>query len=192
MGIACRKGGRIFFSCWTKFHKPVTFTRILSLLFWTHGPIPLWILIYSCRGQAFPNIAMVIRILNSERLFILRHAFIVWSKIEKIPRGIRVEKSSKDMASSRNMPCHFWKKISIEEQPDLLCKMLFFDDMYIAKVNFNWTFMYYNTRLKKSVMIDNSCRLEPCLVIEAIFENRSHVGISIVSRVMFCFSDSYY
>ena len=26
-----------------------------------------------------------------------------WSKIEKVPRGIRGEKSSKDMASSRNL-----------------------------------------------------------------------------------------
>ena len=28
---------------------------------------------------------------------------VVWSKIEKVPRGIRGEKSSKDMASSRNL-----------------------------------------------------------------------------------------
>ena len=27
----------------------------------------------------------------------------IWSKIEKVPRGIRGEKSSKDMASSRNL-----------------------------------------------------------------------------------------
>ena len=35
-------------------------------------------------------------------------AFLIWamnreSKIEKVPRGIRDEKSSKDMASSRNL-----------------------------------------------------------------------------------------
>ena len=32
------------------------------------------------------------------------HAYISpWGKIEKVPRGIRGEKSSKDMASSRNL-----------------------------------------------------------------------------------------
>ena len=28
---------------------------------------------------------------------------VLWSKIEKVPRGIRGEKSSKDMTSSRNL-----------------------------------------------------------------------------------------
>ena len=32
-----------------------------------------------------------------------KHLLIVSSKIEKVPRGIRGEKSSKDMASSRNL-----------------------------------------------------------------------------------------
>ena len=30
-------------------------------------------------------------------------AYVLWSKIEKVPRGIPGEKSSKDMASSRNL-----------------------------------------------------------------------------------------
>ena len=34
--------------------------------------------------------------------YILRH-ILIESKIEKVPRGIRGEKSSKDMASSRNL-----------------------------------------------------------------------------------------
>ena len=33
----------------------------------------------------------------------IHHLHIVMSKIEKVPRGIRGEKSSKDMASSRNL-----------------------------------------------------------------------------------------
>ena len=36
-------------------------------------------------------------------LFIIVYIVCVISKIEKVPRGIRGEKSSKDMASSRNL-----------------------------------------------------------------------------------------
>ena len=35
-----------------------------------------------------------------------------WSKIEKVPRGIRGEKSSKDMASSRNSVSTIWVELS--------------------------------------------------------------------------------
>ena len=43
------------------------------------------------------------RILNEINIYCQYIILTIWSKIEKVPRGIRGEKSSKDMASSRNL-----------------------------------------------------------------------------------------
>ena len=57
-----------------------------------HG-LPLY------RFDRFNAVHYMVALIGFMRYFICR---VVLSKIEKVPRGIRGEKSSKDMASSRN------------------------------------------------------------------------------------------
>ena len=61
---------------------------------------PSWHLVQSLFVEtSSPKLAVVIRTFTSKTWRLLR----ITSKTEKVPRGIRGEKSSKDMASSRNL-----------------------------------------------------------------------------------------
>ena len=84
----------VFRTSWVIFCKILGYTGMLTYIH-TDRHIYLTFVLCACLWKAFPRLFV---------RFFLKFWQKIWiSKIEKVPRGIRGEKSSKDMTSSRNL-----------------------------------------------------------------------------------------